>query len=55
MGILVFGEKQSNAFPQIVGDVPLIHGRHIQEKGTFHGCTSSVQRKLANLRYLLQL
>jgi hypothetical protein len=55
MCIFVFGKKQSNAFPQIVGDVPLVHGRHIHVRSILHGCTSGVQRRRANSRLLLQL
>src|SRR5271166_773290 len=43
MRVFVFGKQQSNAFPQIVWDMPLVHDRHIHKRGVVHGCTSCVQ------------
>jgi hypothetical protein len=43
MGVFVFGEQQSDAFPQVVGEVPLVHNGHIHKTAVLHGCTSCTQ------------
>ena len=43
MRVLVFGEQQSDAFPQVVRDMPLVHDGHIHKNGVVHGSTSYVQ------------
>jgi hypothetical protein len=41
--VLVFGEQQGDAFPQVVWDMPLVHDGHIHTTGVVHGCTSCAQ------------
>jgi len=49
MGVLVFGEQQGDAVPQVVGDVPLVHDGHIHNTGVLHDCTSGVQLQQSNV------
>jgi hypothetical protein len=53
MCVFVFGKQQSDAFPQIVRDMPLIHDRHIHDNGVVHGCTSCVQLPITQLRIVI--
>jgi hypothetical protein len=53
--VFVFGEKQSDAFPKVVRDVPLVHDGPIRKSGVIHGCTSCAQLPTHNARCSLQL
>jgi hypothetical protein len=43
MRVLVHGQQQRDAFPQIVWDMPLVHDGDIHKTGAVHGYTSCVQ------------
>jgi hypothetical protein len=55
MRVLVFGEQQGDAFPQVVRDMPLIHDGPIHQSGVIHGCTSSAQQSSNNVSCALEL
>jgi hypothetical protein len=53
--VFVLGEQQSDAFPQVVRDMPLVQDGHIHKSGVVHGCTSSAQLPNDNVSCALEL